>query len=155
MTKKSFHRAVLGAIALVLILTGCSGPNGPRFQEQPIPGAKAVVYVYRPAAMGASLTEYKLWANGRHFATVGNGTFVRLHADPGPLVLRATAKANALNFGPMLLMMKTPEVDLVVEEGERYFLNLNVNGFPGPRLTIVDDHMGRAQIGGLSQSTRR
>lgn len=152
-------RSILGGIltltALMVVLGGCAGPSGPSFSDQAPPEGQAIVYVFRPARMGASLTDFKLWAGGRHYASLENGSFAPFYTEPGPVVLKATAKANMLNFGPGLLLMKTKELPLSVSPGETYFVNLDVGGFGFPKLNQVSRTEGIAQLQALRQTGSR
>lgn len=104
---------VLGLILSALLLASCA--TGPRFEPAPSPGAqKALVYIYRPAALTASARRTEFFVNDRSVATLSSGGYTHLYLDPGNY---AISQKWAADIG----FLGSQKKKLEVEAGKTYY----------------------------------
>lgn len=119
----------LSALAAVcLILAGCTA-RGPAFSDAPPPGAKALVYIYRPYNDWLSTQDAGFDANGKRIGFLDPGGYTFFHAAPGHYEIR--------QFWPLgLWTVQDPDLwkDLHVaadlNAGETHYFRLQVGQVP-------------------------
>ena len=87
-------------MSLVAVLSaGCA--SGPLFSEAVPPSAgKAQVYVFRPMVMAGGGMSHKVMIDGKRFATLPNGSWLRVELEPGPHVLQIEDYIGLMRCGP-------------------------------------------------------
>lgn len=117
----------LSALAAVcLILAGCAA-RGPAFSDAPPPGAKALVYIYRPYNDWMSTQDAGFDANGKRVGFLDPGGYTFFHAPPGHYEIK--------QFWPLGIwtaqvpeLWKDLQVPVDLRAGETHYLRLRVEG---------------------------
>lgn len=105
--KKSF--LLLGAMLMVLAVTGCATTGAAYAPVQDVPAEQAIIYVYRIPAFTGSAISYDVKLNGEFMGKLKNGAYFYAVVDPGSHVLSAKTEVERT-------------VDINVEAGETYYV---------------------------------
>jgi hypothetical protein len=112
--------------ALALLLAGCAA-KGPAFTDAPPPGAKALVYIYRPYNEWMSTQDAGFDANEKRIGFLDPGGYTYFHAAPGYYEIK--------QFWPLgIWTVQVPElwkdlkVPVELKAGETHYLRLRVQG---------------------------
>ncbi|GGC93388.1 DUF2846 domain-containing protein [Undibacterium terreum] len=113
------------ALTASALLSACVTATGPQFSgvASPEPG-KGDVYLYRSAAMAASLDSFAVTLDEKKIGSLANGSFLHLRIEPGQHKL--TVKPSGLS--------KTSEVEMEIKSAETMFYKYE---FPtGPLMNL-------------------
>lgn len=146
-------RLVTLALAAMTGFAGCA--SGPPFKGvEPAPPGKAVVYVYRPAALAQAVNRYAVRFDSG-FATpveLGNGSWARFVVDPGPNQIRATGQVMFMPCAPAAVDLKAGDVSFV-ELSVRMWGDGRQN-YQSCKLAMAAKEEALRSLSGLSESGR-
>jgi hypothetical protein len=134
---------ILGA--MVSLLFGCAGPKFSAVAS--VPPNKAVVYIYRKAALGGVLGNHHIFVNGKPVASLYSGSYYPYLADPGTNCLssKMVSLAIAINM-TMNAQFKHQVCCLNVEPGKTYYVQFEIATTWGPKMTEVNADTGSRDI---------
>ncbi len=110
---------------IVLALASCTSQPELTAQEQlavrsfKSPPEKALLCVYRPAAIIGGFATRPVFVDGEHAASIRRGVFVAIPLKPGTYQIQAAAPAL---FKEEAAKKAYPEITLAVKSGETYFI---------------------------------
>jgi len=85
------------------------------------------------------VNSYKISVNENHVTNMRNGGRFPYVVAPGKVRVNAETVPNIFNIGLGLALMGRPELDLTLEAGETYFIEVGADPWSGgPKLVPVD-----------------
>jgi hypothetical protein len=133
------------AVAVTFALVGCTAP---RFSPVAvIPGDKALVYIYRKAALGGIAGNHHIFVNGQPVTSLYSGSYYPYFAVPG------TNSFSSKMISPAILMDMTMNAmfqgdlcQLDTEAGKTYYVQFKIATTWGPKIMRADGDKGANDI---------
>ena len=122
-----YFRFCAGALAC-LILAGCAA-TGPAFSDAPPPGAKALVYIYRPYNQWMSTQDAGFDANGKRVGFLDPGGYTFFHAAPGHYEVRQFWPLGIWTV-QMPAMWDSLKIPIDLKAGEIHYVRLAIRASP-------------------------
>ena len=126
-------------------MAGCAGPKFSPVTA--VPSGKAVIYVYRKAALGGVLGNHHIYANGQPVTSLYSGSYYPYLAEPGTNYLSSemVSLAIAINMS-MNAQFKHRVCRIEAEAGKTYYVQFEIATSWGPIMTEVDANTGSRDI---------
>ena len=136
---------ILAGATVILALTGCTAPKYSSVTS--VPPDKALVYIYREAALGGIAGNHHIFVNGKPVTSLYSGSYYPYFATPGTNIF--TSKMSSPAIGQNLIMneeFKHRACWFNAEAGKTYYVQFKIATTWGPRLTQVDADTGAKDI---------
>ena len=136
---------VLMVVAVTLVLVGCAAP---RFSPvATIPKDKALVYIYRNAALGGIAGNHHIFVNGQPVASLYSGSYYPYYATPGTNSFSSRMISPAGTMDAIINAISRGELcRLDVEAGHIYYIQFKIATTLGPKIVQVDADKGAKDI---------
>ncbi|MCF7939824.1 MAG: DUF2846 domain-containing protein [Spirochaetales bacterium] len=108
--KDQTHTRYWLAVALLLLLTGCTAIGGQQFTELTPPSGKAVIYIYRTRTFVGGAVSYPIFINNQKVTTLPHTAYYAFPADPGEVFITAKTPENEAH------------IKLTVKAGQEYYI---------------------------------
>lgn len=133
------------AAAATLLLAGCGGTKFSSVTA--VPADKALVYVYRNAALGGILGNHVIFANGQPITSLYSGSYFPYSAEPGTNYFSSQAfSPSAILDMSMNAQFKNRVCQINAEAGKTYYVQFQIATTWGPKMTQVDPAKGAKEI---------
>jgi hypothetical protein len=132
-------------VAMASLLSGCVGP---RFTPvTTVPADKALIYIYRNAAVGGVLGNHHVFANGKPITSLYSGSYYPYLAEPG------TNYLSSKQYSLAVILDMTANINfrdrvcrIDAEASKTYYVQFEIATTWGPKLTQVNAEKGAKDI---------
>jgi hypothetical protein len=131
-----------------VIMVALSGCSAPRFSAvATIPPDKALVYIYRKAALGGIGGNHHIFVNGRATTSLYSGSYYPYFATPGTNHFSSKMISPAILMNVTMNAMFPDELcRLETEAGKTYYIQFKIATTWGPKIVQVDAGKGAKDI---------
>ena len=129
----------------MLVLTGCTAPKYSSVTS--VPPDKALVYIYRKAALGGIAGNHHIFVNGQPVTSLYSGSYYPYFAAPGSNVFSSKMLSPAILMSlTMNVMFQDDLCRLDTEAGKTYYVQFKIATTWGPKIVPVDAGKGGGDI---------
>lgn len=136
--------AFAGAIAM-LSLTGCTSPKYSAVAS--IPPDKALVYIYRKAALSGIAGNHHIFVNNQPVTSLYSGSYYPYFATPGTNIFSSKMISPAVIMNQIMNAMSEGDVcRLDAEAGKTYYVQFRIATTWGPKIRQVEAERGEKDV---------
>jgi hypothetical protein len=135
----------LTGVIVMLVFPGCTSPKYSSVAS--IPADKALVYIYRKAALGGIAGNHHIFVNGQPVTSLYSGSYYPYFATPGTNIISSKMISPAVLMNLTINAMFQDDVcRLDTEAGKTYYVQFRIATTLGPKITQVDAGKGTKDI---------
>jgi hypothetical protein len=131
--------------ALTLLSSGCTAPKFSPVGS--IPNDKALVYIYRKAALGGIAGNHHIFANGHPVTSLYSGSYYPYLATAGTNIFSSQMISPSALMNLTINAISQDEMcRLDAQPGQTYYVQFKIATTWGPKIVLVDNNKGLNDI---------